>query len=97
MQRSLRYIVAFALLIALAAGLLYDVTWHPAKHEELSVTCNAKDVPPPLLAPGQTLKVMTWNIQHLAGNAMCSGTTWPTAAARTNARLPKTSPITWMR
>lgn len=67
MQRSLRYIVAFALLIALAAGLLYDVTWHPAKHEELSVTCNAKDVPPPLLAPGQTLKVMTWNIQHLAG------------------------------
>lgn len=67
MQRSLRYIVAFALLIALAAGLLYDVTWHPAKQEELSVTCNAKDVPPPLLAPGQTLKVMTWNIQHLAG------------------------------
>ncbi|TDV61879.1 endonuclease/exonuclease/phosphatase family protein [Pseudomonas sp. LP_7_YM] len=67
MQRSMRYIVAFALLIALAAGLLYDVTWHPAKHEKSPVTCNAKDAPPPLLASGQALKVMTWNIQHLAG------------------------------
>jgi endonuclease/exonuclease/phosphatase family metal-dependent hydrolase len=67
MSRPLRYVVALALLAALAAGLIYDVTWHPARHEHLPVTCNAKDAPPPSLAAGQTLKVMTWNIQYLAG------------------------------
>ncbi len=67
MHRSLRYLIALALLIALTAGLIYDVTWHPARHEPMPVTCNAKDATPPLLVPGQALKVMTWNIQYLAG------------------------------
>lgn len=67
MQRSLRYIVALGLLPALAAGLIYDITWHPARHERMPINCNAKDAAPPLLVPGQALKVMTWNIQYLAG------------------------------
>lgn len=67
MQRSLRYIVALGLLLALAAGLIYDITWHPARHERMPINCNAKDAVPPLLVPGQALKVMTWNIQYLAG------------------------------
>lgn len=67
MQRSLRYIVALGLLVALAAGLIYDITWHPARHERMPINCNAKDAAPPLLVPGQALKVMTWNIQYLAG------------------------------
>ena len=67
MQRLMRFIVALALLTALAAGLLYDITWHPARHEQMPVSCNAKDAAPPLLVPGQALKVMTWNIQYLAG------------------------------
>lgn len=67
MPRSLRYVTALATLLALVAGLIYDVTWHPAEHEQLPVSCNARDVAPPLLVPGQALKVMTWNIQYLAG------------------------------
>jgi endonuclease/exonuclease/phosphatase family metal-dependent hydrolase len=67
MQRSLRYLIVLALLLMLAGGLIYDMTWHPARHEQAPVMCNAKDAKPPVLVPGQALKVMTWNIQYLAG------------------------------
>ncbi|MDH0748979.1 endonuclease/exonuclease/phosphatase family protein [Pseudomonas sp. GD03842] len=67
MRALLRWGLALVLLIALMAALIYDMTWHPARQEPSTVTCNAKDAPPPLLVPGQALKVMTWNIQHLAG------------------------------
>jgi hypothetical protein len=53
--------------LALIGGLIYDVTWHPARHERMPVSCNARDAAPPILMPGQALKVMTWNIQYLAG------------------------------
>lgn len=52
--------VALALLLALA----YLLAWRPAEQEEAPVACRAKA---PSLQPGQALKVMTWNIQYLAG------------------------------
>jgi endonuclease/exonuclease/phosphatase family metal-dependent hydrolase len=67
MPRLLRYVIALALLLALIGGLIYNVTWHPARHERMAVSCNARDAAPPILMPGQALKVMTWNIQYLAG------------------------------
>lgn len=67
MPRLLRVILIAALLTAFCAGLVYNVTWHPAAHEHMPISCNAKDAPPPQVTPGQALKVMTWNIQYLAG------------------------------
>ncbi len=67
MHRPARYVIAITLLAALVGVLIYDVTWHPADDQPVPVTCNVRDAPPPTLAPGQTLKVMTWNIQYLAG------------------------------
>lgn len=67
MRRLLRLSVVLALLTVLLAGLIYDMTWHPAERESLPVSCNTKDAPPPTLVPGQALKIMTWNIQYLAG------------------------------
>ncbi|MGE6386252.1 endonuclease/exonuclease/phosphatase family protein [Pseudomonas sp. NPDC078416] len=67
MARPTRYLLYLAVCAGLFVILLYDVTWHPARHEKVAVSCNAKDGKPPVLAPGQTLKVMTWNIQYLAG------------------------------
>lgn len=67
MPRLIRFVLIALVLAAFFAGLVYNVTWHPAAHEHMPITCNVKDAAPPQLAPGQTLKVMTWNIQYLAG------------------------------
>lgn len=67
MPRLLRFVVPFVLLATLLGVLVYNLSWHPDEREPAPVMCNAKDVPAPTLIPGQTLKVMTWNIQHLAG------------------------------
>ena len=67
MARPTRYLLYLAVCAGLFAILLHDLTWHPARHENAAVSCNAMDGKPPVLAPGQTLKVMTWNIQYLAG------------------------------
>jgi endonuclease/exonuclease/phosphatase family metal-dependent hydrolase len=67
MSRLLRAALFLALFAVFMGGLIYEVTWHPARHERMPVSCNAKDVAPPTLVPGQALKVMTWNIQYLAG------------------------------
>src|SRR5690606_24228277 len=55
---SLRFL-ALGLFVA-----VYALTWHPADRETAPVACSA---PAPALQPGQALKVMTWNIQYLAG------------------------------
>ena len=67
MARPVRYLLYVAIFVGLSGILLYDLTWHPARRENVAVSCNAMDAKPPVLAAGQTLKVMTWNIQHLAG------------------------------
>ena len=65
MPRLLRRTLFALLLISLLlASLIYTVTWRPAAREVLAFTCPATA---PVLMPGQALKVMTWNIQYLAG------------------------------
>ena len=65
MPRFLRRTVEGLLLIsALLACLIYSVTWRPNAKEVLTLTC---PITAPVLVPGQSLKIMTWNIQYLAG------------------------------
>jgi len=66
MNRLIRFILILMLLAGLLLGLIYTLTWRPVPREEMLVTCNPA-TQPPLLVPGQALKVMTWNIQYLAG------------------------------
>ena len=65
MTRLLRYTLLLVVLaIALIGGLLFSLTWRPDARETLPVSCSGT---PPTLVPGQALKVMTWNVQYLAG------------------------------
>src|SRR5690606_32777428 len=64
-SRVLRPILLSLLFLALVLFVaVYALTWHPADRETAPVACSA---PAPALQPGQALKVMTWNIQYLAG------------------------------
>ena len=61
----LRKIFLFAVLLGVAlVVLIYSISWHPADREAAPLSC---DVKTPQLQPGQALKVMTWNVQYLAG------------------------------
>ncbi|RMT36852.1 Endonuclease/exonuclease/phosphatase protein [Pseudomonas syringae pv. spinaceae] len=62
----LRLTLSCLLLIAVALLLVYQLTWRPPAHELLTASCSTA-VQAPKLVPGQALKVMTWNIQYLAG------------------------------
>ena len=65
MTRLLRYSLLFAVLaIVVIGGLIFSLTWRPDARESLPVSCTATA---PTLVPGQALKVMTWNVQYLAG------------------------------
>ncbi|ATE75622.1 endonuclease/exonuclease/phosphatase family protein [Pseudomonas frederiksbergensis] len=65
MPRLLRYtLLCLLIAISLIALLIYSLTWRPDAKEALPVSCNAQA---PTLVPGQALKVMTWNVQYLAG------------------------------
>ncbi|PNA06457.1 MULTISPECIES: endonuclease/exonuclease/phosphatase family protein [unclassified Pseudomonas] len=65
MTRLLRYILLPVLLaLALIGTLIFSLTWRPDARETLPVSCTGQ---PPTLVPGQALKVMTWNVQYLAG------------------------------
>lgn len=65
MTRLLRYTLLLVVLaIALIGGLIFSLTWRPDARETLPVSCTGT---PPTLVPGQALKVMTWNVQFLAG------------------------------
>lgn len=66
MSRLTRIILIIVLLAAVLFALIYTVTWRPASREETPVACSPAS-PAPHLIPGQALKVMTWNIQYLAG------------------------------
>jgi endonuclease/exonuclease/phosphatase family metal-dependent hydrolase len=60
------YITVSGLLLILCSllALIYGLAWRPAEREAAPVSCAAKA---PILQPGQALKVMTWNVQYLAG------------------------------
>lgn len=65
MTRLLRYtLLGLFAFVGLIGLMIYSATWRPAAKEVLPVSCNAKA---PTLVPGQALKVMTWNVQYLAG------------------------------
>ncbi|QNH75487.1 endonuclease/exonuclease/phosphatase family protein [Pseudomonas protegens] len=65
MTRLLRITLLSLILIGLVlASLIYSLTWRPQPKETLAVSCSAQAAP---LVPGQALKVMTWNLQYLAG------------------------------
>ena len=59
----LTLITLLSILCGLFA-LVYSLTWHPAAREAVAPVCRAQA---PTLVPGQALKVMTWNLQYLAG------------------------------
>lgn len=62
----LRLILLILLLTGVLAIAVYNLTWRPAEREALAARCSGS-AQPVLLVPGQALKVMTWNIQYLAG------------------------------
>ena len=65
MPRLLRpTLLGLLLVTAVLASLIYSVTWRPDAKEVLALSCPATA---PVLVPGQALKVMTWNVQYLAG------------------------------
>jgi endonuclease/exonuclease/phosphatase family metal-dependent hydrolase len=65
MTRLLRYTLLLAVLVLVLIGaLIFSLTWRPDARETLPVSCTGT---PPSLVPGQALKVMTWNVQYLAG------------------------------
>lgn len=65
MIRRLRNALLLLLLIFALLWLLADqLGWQPEPREALPVACRGPAAP---LVPGQTLKVMSWNIQYLAG------------------------------
>ncbi|MBC3269601.1 endonuclease/exonuclease/phosphatase family protein [Pseudomonas sp. SWRI81] len=65
MTRLLRYTLLLVVLAIVLLGVLtFSLTWRPAARETLPVSCSATA---PTLVPGQALKVMTWNVQFLAG------------------------------
>lgn len=51
-------------VLIILSGVIYSLTWHPASREPAARLCKAEA---PLLHPGQAIKVMTWNVQYLAG------------------------------
>ena len=48
----------------LLALLIWAITYHPADVQEEAVVCRPDA---PILEPGQTLKVLTYNVQYMAG------------------------------
>ena len=65
MPRLLRpTLLGLLLVAAVLVSLIYSVTWRPDAKEVLALSCPATA---PVLVPGQALKVMTWNVQYLAG------------------------------
>ncbi|MCO6060054.1 endonuclease/exonuclease/phosphatase family protein [Pseudomonas sp. MOB-449] len=65
MPRVLRFaLLSLSVLAVGLVALIYTLTWHPAAREPAALACLAEA---PQLQPGQALKVMTWNLQYLAG------------------------------
>ena len=56
--------IFFASSFILAIGVIWCITYHP-KEVEVEAVYNADDAP--LLKPGQEVKVMSWNVQYMAG------------------------------
>ena len=64
LPRPVRLLALALVLLGVLCALLYATTWQPRPHETAPLACNGQV---PQLQPGQALKVMTWNVQYLAG------------------------------
>ncbi|HIQ44709.1 MAG TPA: endonuclease/exonuclease/phosphatase family protein [Pseudomonas oleovorans] len=64
LPRPLRLLLLVALLPVILLALVHVLAWNPAAREEADVSCTGQVAQ---LQPGQALKVMTWNVQYLAG------------------------------
>lgn len=63
--KMLRWIGVLILVVLLAAvGFLWFGNYHPAPVEKEALACPEST---PVLEPGQTLKVLTWNVQTMSG------------------------------
>lgn len=60
----LRIVGVLATLLVLLVAAVWLATFHPAALQDEPVACAGAA---PTLARGQTIKVMTWNIQYMAG------------------------------
>ncbi len=61
---GLRIAVAIAVLLAGVVAVVRLTTFHPPPLQEERVFCSGNV---PSLAPGQRLKILTWNVQFMAG------------------------------
>lgn len=69
--RPLRLVLlGLPLLAAGLALLVYRQSWQPPAQQDATVSCRAKAA---IVQPGQALKVLTWNLQSLAGDAPADG------------------------
>ncbi|MFI8745043.1 endonuclease/exonuclease/phosphatase family protein [Pseudomonas sp. NPDC077186] len=64
LPRPLRLLLALVALLGLSLALVHALSWRPAPREEAPLACSGQAAQ---LQPGQALKVMTWNLQYLAG------------------------------
>ena len=65
LPRPLRlFLLTLVVLFGIFFALLYALTWRPEAREDAILSCNTQTAK---LQPGQALKVMTWNVQYLAG------------------------------
>ena len=53
-----------AIILAALAIAVWALTFHPAAVQPASVVCTGQ---PQTLAPGQTIKILSWNVQYMAG------------------------------
>ena len=66
MKRIAMALAGFVLAVFLAlSAVFYLSTYHPEDVQEEPVVCPADA---PVLEPGQTVKVLSWNVQFMAGN-----------------------------
>jgi endonuclease/exonuclease/phosphatase family metal-dependent hydrolase len=59
-----RVLIGLVVLILIGVGLVWFTTYHPAAVQDEAVACQSDA---PALRAGQAVKVMTWNVQFMAG------------------------------
>lgn len=64
LSRPLRLLLLALLALPGILLLFHALSWRPAPREAAPLVCSGQV---PQLQPGQALKVMTWNVQYLAG------------------------------
>lgn len=67
-NRIIKSIILFSIIVAAALGALliavWVITFHPADIQPAPAACDGKTR---VLAPGQTVKILSWNVQYMAG------------------------------